>query len=215
MSEVHASKPRLSVYIDYKSPAAFLAKDPTYALEHEFGLEIDWKPFTLDGPIRRERKKPVSEETKGERHARLRAEYVQMDQQRYAQAQGLTLKHPPRQWDSTLAAIGLTWAKEQGRTILRGYTDRVFETFWKQELDIESPAALKRVLSEAGADVEGFEEYIEGDGRVIHADSQNAALEAGIFDVPSYFIDAEIFLGRQHLPMIRWLLSDRRGQPPV
>ncbi len=56
---------------------------------------------------------------------------------------------------------------------------------------------------------------MEGDGRVIHGEIQNAALEAGIFDVPSYLIDGEIFLGRQHLPMIRWLLSDRRGQPPV
>ncbi len=214
MSQVPESKSRLSVYIDYNSPAAFLAKDPTYALEDEFGLEIDWMPLILDRPIRRERK-PVSEETKGERHARLRAEYVQMDQQRCAQAQGLTLKHPSRRWDSTLAAVGLIWAKEQGRTMLRGYTDRVFERFWKQELDIENPTELKGVLSEAGADVEGFEEYIEGDGRVIQAEIQNAALEAGIFDVPSYFIDSEIFLGRQHLPMIRWLLSDRQGQPPV
>ncbi len=214
MSEVPESKSRLSVYIDYNGPAAFLAKDPTYALEDEFGLEIDWKPLILDHPIRRERK-PVSEETKGERHSRARAEYVQMDQQRYAQAQGLTLKHPSRRWDSTLAAVGLIWAKEQGRTMLRGYTDRVFERFWKQELDIENPTELKGVLSEAGADVEGFEEYIEGDGRVIQAEIQNAALDAGIFDVPSYSIDAEIFLGRQHLPMIRWLLSDRQGQPPV
>ena len=214
MSEVHVSRPRLSVYIDYKSPAAFLAKEPTYALENEFGLEIDWKPLTQDRSGRRERT-PVSEETKGERHARVRAEYVRMDQQRYAQAQGLTLKHPSRDWDSTLAAIGLIWAKQQGRSVLRGYTDRVFERFWKQELDLESQAALKEVLSEAGAVVEGFDEYVEGDGRVVHGDVQSAALEAGVFDVPSYSLDGEIFLGRQHLPMIRWLLSDRRGQPPV
>ena len=214
MSEVHSSKARLSVYIDYKSPAAYLAVDPTYALEDEFGLEIDWKPLILERPIRRERES-VAEETKAERHARVRAEYVQMDQQRYAQAQGLSLKHPSRDWDSTLAAIGLIWAKKQGRSILRSYTHRVFERFWKQELDIEKATALKAILCEAGADVEGLEEYMEGDGRVIHGEIQNAALEAGIFDVPSYLIDGEIFLGRQHLPMIRWLLSDQRGQPPV
>ncbi len=214
MSEVHTSKARLSVYIDYKSPAAYLAVDPTYALEDEFGLEIDWKTLILERPIRRERKS-VAEETKAERHARVRAEYVQMDQQRYTQAQGLSLKYPSRDWDSTLAAIGLIWAKEQGRSILRSYTHRVFERFWKQELDIEKATALKAILCEAGADVEGLEEYMEGDGRVIRGEIQNAALEAGIFDVPSYLIDGEIFLGRQHLPMIRWLLSDQRGQPPV
>ncbi len=214
MSEVRPPESRLSVYIDYTSPAAFLAKGPTYALEDEFALEIDWRPLTLDHTGRRARKR-VSPETKGERHARVRTEYVQMDQQRYAQSQGLTLKPPSRDWDSTAAGIGLLWAKEQGRTVLRGYTNRVFERFWKQELDIESPAALKGVLSEAGAQVEGFEEYVEADGRAIHGEIQSSALDAGVFDVPTYSIDGEIFVGRQHLPMIRWLFSDRRGQPPV
>ena len=214
MSEAGESGPRLSVYIDYKSPAAFLAKDPTYALEDEFELEIDWRPLTPDHSSRREGN-PGPEETKGERHSRVRAEYARMDQQRYARAQDLTLKHPSRDWDSTLAGIGLIWAKEQGRIVLRGYTDRVFERFWRQELDIESPAALEGILSEAGANVEGFGEFAQGDGRVIHGDVQSAAQELGVFDVPSYSMDGEIFLGHQHLPMIRWLLSDRRGQPPV
>ena len=31
----------LKVYIDYKSPYAFLAKDPTYQLEIDFGVEIN------------------------------------------------------------------------------------------------------------------------------------------------------------------------------
>ena len=38
----------LEVYIDYKSPYAFVAKDPTYALEKDFGVEIDWYPLTLN-----------------------------------------------------------------------------------------------------------------------------------------------------------------------
>ena len=40
--------PSLEVYIDYKSPYAYIAKDPTYALEDEFGIEIDWYPLTLN-----------------------------------------------------------------------------------------------------------------------------------------------------------------------
>src|SRR5215467_3603993 len=38
------------IYIDYKSPYAYLAKDRTYALEDELGIEVDWRPFTLDIP---------------------------------------------------------------------------------------------------------------------------------------------------------------------
>ena len=45
-----ASSAPLVVYIDYKSPYAYLAKDPTYAIEDELGIEVDWRPFTLDIP---------------------------------------------------------------------------------------------------------------------------------------------------------------------
>jgi 2-hydroxychromene-2-carboxylate isomerase len=42
-----ASAAPLIVYIDYKSPYAYLAIDPTYAIEDELGIEVDWRPFTL------------------------------------------------------------------------------------------------------------------------------------------------------------------------
>ena len=41
-----ASSAPLIVYIDYKSPYAYLALDPTYAIEDELGLEIDWAVHT-------------------------------------------------------------------------------------------------------------------------------------------------------------------------
>jgi len=38
------------IYIDFKSPYAYLAKDPSWALSDELELDIDWRPFTLDIP---------------------------------------------------------------------------------------------------------------------------------------------------------------------
>ena len=36
-------------YFDYKSPFAFLAKEPTYALEADFAdVEIQWLPFSFN-----------------------------------------------------------------------------------------------------------------------------------------------------------------------
>jgi len=40
----------LAVYIDYKSPYAYLAKDLVYELERDFAVHIDWLPYTLDIP---------------------------------------------------------------------------------------------------------------------------------------------------------------------
>ena len=40
----------LIVYMDFKSPYAYLAKDPTWQLEADFGIEVDWRPLTLNIP---------------------------------------------------------------------------------------------------------------------------------------------------------------------
>ena len=40
----------LAVYIDLKSPYAFIAIEPTRAMAASLGVAIDWRPFTLDLP---------------------------------------------------------------------------------------------------------------------------------------------------------------------
>ncbi|MEA2649741.1 MAG: hypothetical protein QOG61_2176, partial [Candidatus Binataceae bacterium] len=37
----------LRFYIDYKSPYAYLAKDPVYDLEREFRVAFQWLPLNL------------------------------------------------------------------------------------------------------------------------------------------------------------------------
>jgi len=41
----------ISVYTDYKSPYAFLAKDLIYKLEDELEVRVDWLPYTLDNRV--------------------------------------------------------------------------------------------------------------------------------------------------------------------
>ena len=39
--------------------------------------------------------------------------------------------------------------------------------------------------------------------------------ERGLARAPTTLIDAEVFVGRQHLPMIRWILAGQDGPPPI
>ena len=45
-----AAPTRCDVYTDYKSPYAYLAKDPTYELERDFPVRLKWLPYVLDIP---------------------------------------------------------------------------------------------------------------------------------------------------------------------
>jgi 2-hydroxychromene-2-carboxylate isomerase len=213
-----ASSAPLIVYIDYKSPYAYLAKDPTYALHDELGIEIDWRPFTLDipsylGSARLDEQGRLVESQRSERQWSI-VRYSYRDVRRYGSRRGLIVRGTTKIWNSSLAAIGMLWAKDQGGEVLRRYSGLVYERFWKRELDIEDVAVIERVLQEAGAQTTGFRAYTAGEGRALHDDIQRSAFDAGIFGVPTYVIGREIFFGRENLPRIRWILGGRVGAAP-
>jgi 2-hydroxychromene-2-carboxylate isomerase len=197
----------VTVYTDYKSPYAYLAKDPTYEMAAACAAVLDWLPYTLDIPsylgsaeIGADGKLIAANR---DPHQWRKVRYAYMDCRREANRRGLTLRGTQKIWDSSIAAIGLLWAKLQGDERVRAYSDRVFERFWRRELDIEDPAVVEAVLQEAGADTVGFAAYLAGPGRAEHDAIRAAAEEAGIFGVPSYVVDGELFWGRENLPTIR------------
>jgi 2-hydroxychromene-2-carboxylate isomerase len=201
----------LAVYIDYKSPYAYLAKDLVYELEREFAVHIDWLPYTLDipsalGSATVDDNGRVIEEQRNA-HQWQRVRYSYMDCRRQAQKRGLVIRGPRKIWDSTLALLGMMYAKREGPTVLRRYHDTVFERFWKRELDIENPDEIAMVLTETGANTRGFPTYLAGQGREELENVCRAAEAMGIFGVPTFVLDGELFWGREHLPDIREMLG--------
>jgi 2-hydroxychromene-2-carboxylate isomerase len=205
------AEPRtITAYIDYKSPYAYLAKDPVYELEHDFPVRVDWLPYVLDipsflGSARVDESGRVIEEQRNP-HQWRRVHYSYMDCRRQARKLGLVIRGPQKIWDSTLAACGMLYAKRQGDEVLRRYHDLTFARFWKRELDIEDRNVIGAVLAEAGADPVGFAAYLAGEGRAELDRICRAAEAVGVFGVPSFIVDGELFWGREHLPDIRAML---------
>jgi 2-hydroxychromene-2-carboxylate isomerase len=205
------TKPTLKVYSDYKSPYAYLAKDPAYALERETGVTIEWLPYTLDipaylGSATVDASGNVVEQTRNA-HQWRRVKYGYMDCRRDANRVGLTIRGPRKIFDSRLANIGMLYAQRHG--VFRAYHDRVFARFWTRDLDIENAAALAAVLEEAGADTADFAAFLDGEGRRQLDTIQREAEAAGVFGVPSYLLDdGDLYWGREHLPRIRERLME-------
>ena len=208
------SAPTLTLYIDYKSPYAYLAKDPAYRLERETGVTIDWLPYILDIPAYLGSAKVDAEgrvlEQDRNAHQWRRVRYSYRDVRREANRVGLTIRGTCKIWDSSLAGIGLLYAKRQGA--FRAYNDEVFERFWKHDLDIEDTGALADVLERAGADAAGFASFASDEGPRELRTVQERAEAKGVFGVPSFlFPDGELYWGREHLAHIREILVASRG----
>ena len=95
----------------------------------------------------------------------------------------------------------MLYAKKQGD--FRPYHQVVYERFWKRELDIEDPKVLQNVMEEVGVDGGGFLDYLEGEGRHDHDRIQTEAEQAGVFGVPSYVVNGELFWGAERLVRVR------------
>jgi 2-hydroxychromene-2-carboxylate isomerase len=192
-------------YFDYKSPYAYLAQEETYRLQEDFDVQIDWLPYTLDipsylGSAEVDTTGQVISEARNA-HQWRRVKYSYMDCRREANRRGLILKGPRKIFDSSLAHIGMLCAKRQGD--FRLYHDAVYERFWKRELDIENPLAIRQVLEEVGIDGASFLDYLHGEGRQEHDRVRTQAEGLGVFGVPSYVVNGELFWGAERIVRVR------------
>lgn len=191
-------------YFDYKSPYAYLAQEATDALEASFGVAITRIPYTLDIPAFLGEAKLDADGrdligTRSAHHWR-RVRYSYMDCRREANRRGLVIRGPRKIWDSTLAHMGFLWASEQRN--FREYHACVYTRFWRRELDIEDFAVVRALLAECDVDTEGFGEYAEGRGRTLLNALQAQAEAEGVFGVPSWRLQGQLYWGSERLPRI-------------
>ena len=194
---------KLSVYIDYKSPYAFLAMQPARKLEKELSLQIDWLPYSLQID------QYLGEVETRNAHQWRRVKYSYMDARRLANERGLIVRGPQKLFDSSLAHIGLLFAKTAGPDILNRYHDIVFEGFFKRELNIENLSEVKNAINHAGAKVSEFEEFLETQGRkLLEQTIKDAEDRLGIFGVPTFVIGDEIFWGGDQIDRVRRFIEN-------
>ncbi len=208
----------LVVYIDLKSPYAFIAVEPTRAMAKTLGVRIEWRPFTLDipsylGSAKVNRKKQVvSSHRSADQWTGVR--YAYRDARRYASLSGKTLRGTEKIWDSSLAGIAMLCAKKQGDECLDRFLDEAYLAFWRRDLDIEDVGILEQILHSVGAQVDSFADFVAQEGRVEHDELNEKAFDAGVYGVPTYLVGDEMWFGREHLPRVEWLLGGGHGDAP-
>jgi len=203
---------RILHYFDYKSPYAYLAQEATFGLAEEFGVELVLLPYTLDissylgrAELDAEGNAVVDERTP---HQWRRVRYAYMDCRREATRRGLVLRGPRKIYDTSIAHIGFLFARRHGDP--RAFHDSVYELFWKRELDIEDPDAIADQLARGGIDPTGFRRFLREEGRSEHDRIRAEAEELGVFGVPSYIVESELYWGSERLDRIREVLEAKR-----
>lgn len=189
------------LWSDYKSPYAFVAKAWAYDLEAYYDIALQWRPYTLDIPSY------LGSVTDRSPHQWRRVRYSYSDARRYANKQGLILRGPEKIFASRLAQIGMLYAEAHG--VFRRYNDLAFERFWQRAFDVESIDAVAALLGEAGASAAGFAAFAAGEGGSEHDRLREQAEASGVFGVPTFVFEGELFWGGDRIGLLRERLDEK------
>lgn len=186
----------LTVYVDFKSPASYLALGPTLALIERRSVNTVWRPFqTTERDIPQIR----DAEDVGQTHRRVRAEAERKTHERYAVLQSLDLKFrsPPENTDLALGALALIDGSPAA------FIRCAFESYWTGSDDLNTLDGLRDLLDRSGDQINELSEHKLRNALQI---SQLEAEDRGVVDAPAYLIKDQIFVGRQHMPWIEDLI---------
>ena len=197
----------IELVIDFVSVNAYLAVHPAKQLADELDVELKLTPLRTTSELNFVADEKPNE-TVGERHRRVRATYTRMDAERYAEVQGLPFEIDGRDIESELALKGLLAAN--ANQVGFEYASEMFKSYWSGKTTLNDIGDVRSVLASVGVG-----EFNESDSRwdlaLVRADAE----ERGVFAVPLFIVKGEKYMGRQHLPMIRWQLSEFAGQGPL
>ncbi|MDH3579470.1 MAG: DsbA family protein [Hyphomicrobiales bacterium] len=186
---------RLDAFIDLRSPYSYVALAPARALARECGLALVWRPYAIDV----EASYGAAEER--DPRALRKVKYIYKDARRIAAPQGLTIRGPKRIYDARNAHIAFLFARRAGLT--DPFLDAVYEQFFSHTIDIEDHAALAALICSLGGSTSEYDAYASGSGGDDLASEMNQAEALGVFGVPSFLFQGELFWGSDRLAMIK------------
>lgn len=187
----------IKLYFDYKSPFAYLAVEPAFALPERYDVTVRWIPFIL------------RIKGKGERsqYSEWKARYSYLDARRWANRRGgFPIKGPLKVYDSTPALIGGLYAMEHG--FFRPFTETVYSRFFQRELEIDLPDQVAAVITALGFDGDDYERYRTGRGAAAFEACMDEAHADHVFGVPLFVFRDEPFWGHDRIPLLEERLAE-------
>ena len=136
----------------------------------------------------------------------------------YAEAQGLTLVDYYRDAPAPLVRAGWLWVREYASAAaLETFIREAFRAYGCGELEPSDVDAVEAIIESAApdADARTFRNWIESEASGVTESFAAELASRGLAGAPLYHVADQVFLGRQHLPMIGWLLDGQPGPGPI
>jgi 2-hydroxychromene-2-carboxylate isomerase len=201
----------IEAYYDFRSPYAYFANHRIR--EGSFVVPAPaqwlWRPVSIDVLLNLEMGRDAwaayIDPLSGPKRAHLLA-----DVRRNAAFYNARLRAPkPPRLNSIPALCTAALLNPEGHDEFR---NAVFDALWQQQRDIADPNVLEECVSRAGGDAGLVKRALTSEARDALAEQTGRAYARGIFGVPTFVCNNEVFFGNDRLDMLAWRLGQETAR---
>lgn len=199
----------LEFYFDVASPNAYLSHKVLPDLQQRTGIKIQYIPCLLGGIF-----KATNNQSPMVAYANVpqKMDYEMLELRRFV------AKHQIHQFkmnpyfpvNSLMVMRGAMVSQQLG--CLEQYTDVMFCAMWEQGLKLDELAVIEQVLRNTPLDTDFILANIAAaETKQQLIDNTNQAVERGVFGSPSFFVEQEMWFGKERLKDIEEYLLQKKA----
>jgi 2-hydroxychromene-2-carboxylate isomerase len=186
-------------YFDVISPYSWLAARQIDRVEAA-GIRVDFRPVLFARLL-------AAHGSKGPAELPAKRAYTMRDVLRIADRLGIPCIGPPTHPFNPLRALRMCTALDDDDA-RRRLAVALLDAAWAQGLDVTDDAVLRDVARACGLDGRALLQRAgEADVKQRLADATESAIAAGIFGVPTWRVDGELFWGEDRIDALLWRLQ--------
>jgi len=192
-------------YFDFASPNAYLSHQVVPGIEERTGAKFNYIPVLLGGIFKLTNNKPPMEAFFGILN---KNEYQSVEMERFQKQHEITkFKMNPHFPVMTLQITrGALGAQQDG--YLDKYISEVLKHMWEEPKKMDDPEVIKEAFTESGFDADkllGQTQDPEIKAKLIA--NTEEAVKRGTFGIPTFFVDDDIYFGKDTLWQVEKALS--------
>lgn len=196
----------LEFHFDFGSPTTYLAYTQVQRIAREAGATLVWHPMLLGGVFKATgNASPVTVPAKGR--------WMHSDIARWAQRWGVPFAFNPNFPINTLALMrGACGMLMRHPDQFERYADAVFTAMWVSPRNLNDPAEVATVLTQAGFDAAAFMHLVaDPEVKADLVARTEASVARGAFGAPTLFVGDQMFFGQDRLDFVCEALQPQRA----
>jgi 2-hydroxychromene-2-carboxylate isomerase len=200
--------PKLEFLFDFGSPNAYLSHLVIPEIEKRRSVKFDYVPILLGGVFKLTNNRSPAETNVGIRN---KPEYQQLETERFIRQHGITRfrMNPHFPVNTLMIMRGAVAARKLG--VFERYVDEVYRHMWAEPKKLDDPAVLRAALLESNLPADRLFELVQTQEvkDELLAETQRA-VERGTFGSPTFFVDGEIYFGKDKLRDVEEAIAARK-----